>query len=474
MSQKSILLTGILYSACSKYAGMAISLVISAILARFITPEDFGILAIANIFLVFFAILYDSGFSVAIIQRKDLSVDEIASIFSLSVYISFGVAGFFFFIAPLISAFYKSQELIVVCRILSVNLLFASLNTIPNSLFLREKRFKFIAVRTVLVQFILGIVSSIAAINRLGLYALLINPVGSAIILFVINYLTYPICFKFKINFDAAKKIFSYSAFQFLFNFINYFSRNLDNLLIGKFIGVGPLGYYEKSYKLMLMPLQMIAHVISPVIHPVFSDYSNDKKRIYLNYLKIIKILAGIGFPLSVLLFFTAKELILIIFGITWESSVPVFKILSISVGVQVIMSSSGSIYQAVGNTRHLFITGLFGTLMTIIGISIGVFRFKTLYATAGFITVAMFINFGIGYFAMIKITLNQSLYLFLKELIKPLFCAICSGIGLLLYDTFFKGNLFVSLCVKVIIAGIVFLGINFNNFIPYIKSKGV
>jgi PST family polysaccharide transporter len=309
-------------------------------------------------------------------------------------------------------------------------------------------------------------------IAGLRLYALLINPVGSAVMLFGINYLTYPIGFKFKINLSAIKKIFSYSAFQFLFSFVTYFSRNLDNLLIGKFMGPRPLGYYEKSYKLMMMPLQMITYVISPVIHPVFSDYSNDKKRIYSNYLKIVQILAGIGFPLSVLLFFTAKELILIVFGRAWEPSVSVFKILSISVGIQMVMSSAGSIYQAAGNTKHLFISGLLCAMMSVIGISVGVFEFKTLRATASFITGAVIINFAITYFLMIKITLRQSLNLFLKELVRPLFCAICSAIGFLLFDTYFEGNLVSSLGLKIMIASVIFIGVNIKSLAAYIKLK--
>jgi PST family polysaccharide transporter len=323
------------------------------------------------------------------------------------------------------------------------------------------------------VQFVLALVSLAAVASGLRLYALLINPVGSAIMLFLINYKTHPLGFNFRINIGHIKKVFSYSAFQYLFNFMSYFSRNLDNLLIGKFMGVGLLGYYEKSYRLMMTPLQMITHVITPVMHPVFSDYSNDKKMLYENYLKIVRFLAGIGLPLSVLLFFTAKEWILIIFGSAWEPSVPVFRILSISVGIQMILSSSGSIYQAAGDTKNLFIFGILYVMITVIGIGIGVFGFKTLYATAGLISAAMFVNFATAYFILIKITLQQSLYLFLKELMRPFFCTMLSGIFLFLCDSYFKGNLFVSLGLKIGIAGIVLVGINGKSLARYVKEKG-
>jgi O-antigen/teichoic acid export membrane protein len=158
------------------------------------------------------------------------------------------------------------------------------------------------------------------------------------------------------------RQIFSYSAYQFLFNIINYFSRNLDKLLIGKYMGMSPLGYYEKSYRLMMLPLQNITQVITPVMHPIFSDYQNDLERLASGYERIVRFLAFIGLPLSVLLYFTASEVTLIIFGDQWIPSIPIFQILTLSVGIQIILSSSGSIFQAAGDTKSLFVCGLFSS----------------------------------------------------------------------------------------------------------------
>ena len=181
----------------------------------------------------------------------------------------------------------------------------------------------------------------------------------------------------------ALRKIFSYSAYQFLFNVINYFSRNLDKLLIGKHMSMSDLGYYEKSYRLMMLPLQNITQVITPVMHPIFSDFQDDKAKLASSYERIVRILSFIGLPMSVLLFFTAQEVTLIIFGNQWLPSVPVFRILSLSVGVQIILSSSGSIFQAAGDTRSLFICGVFSSTLNVAGMLIGIFYFGTLTAVA-------------------------------------------------------------------------------------------
>ena len=115
---------------------------------------------------------------------------------------------------------------------------------------------------------------------------------------------------KYTFGSKSIHEIFSYSAYQFMFNVINYFSRNLDKLLIGKYMSMNSLGYYEKSYRLMMLPLQNITHVISPVMHPVFSNFQDDPLKLALSYEKVIRILAFIGFPIiSIIMVFAPRRL---------------------------------------------------------------------------------------------------------------------------------------------------------------------
>lgn len=104
-------------------------------------------------------------------------------------------------------------------------------------------------------------------------------------------------------------KIWNYSMYQFLFSIVNYFTRNLDKLLIGKYMGLTPLGYYEKSYRLMMLPLQNITYIITPVMHPILSDYQNDMNKLGHTQERIMRLLAFIGFPLSIVLLFVPRNL---------------------------------------------------------------------------------------------------------------------------------------------------------------------
>ena len=314
MSIKQEMISGIFWTAVQKYSGLIVQIIVTAILARLLTPEDFGVVAVATVLIAFFTLFTDMGIGPAIIQKQDLTQEDLNSIFSFTIWGGILLAVLFFLAAYPISAFYKEDSLALICQLLSVNLLFAAWNIVLNALINKNKRFKFIAERTLLLQVICGIISVFAAYHGLGLYALLISPILTSIGVFILNYRQYPLQFSWQIRTDALKKIFSYSSFQFLFNFINYFSRNLDKLIIGRFFSMNELGYYEKSYRLMMLPLQYVTNVITPVMHPILTSLQNDYKSLAEKYNKIIKLIATISFPLGVFLYFAAVLFLFLIF----------------------------------------------------------------------------------------------------------------------------------------------------------------
>ncbi|MCE5205380.1 MAG: lipopolysaccharide biosynthesis protein [Porphyromonadaceae bacterium] len=449
---KKVLINGILYTGISKYAGVLISLIITAVLSRLLLPEDFGIVAVAMVIITFFSVFSDLGIAPAVIQNKALDENDISNIFSFTVWLAIGISLLFFLCSGAIASFYDSPKLITICRLLSLNLFFNTLDVVPNAMLYKDKKFKFLAQRSVIVQSIVGVVAIVAALGGAGIYSLLINPVISSFIIFIITYRLYPQRFNLKFGFNSLQKILSFSLYQFFFNLINYFSRNLDKLLIGRYMGMGSLGYYEKSYRLMMLPIQNITHVITPVMHPVFSEFQNDIKFLESSYLKIIRLMAFIGFPLSVFLLFTSRELVLLIFGMQWGASVPVFTILALTVGMQIILSTSGSMFQAAGDTRSLFISGLFSATLNVAAILIGIFVFGTLKAVAWGIVVSFSINFFQCYLLMYFVTFKMKINQFFKVLILPLILSII--LFLVFYTSSFYiqiDNMIISLLIKTV-----------------------
>lgn len=457
---KKQLFSGVFYTALAKYSGVVISLVVAGVLARLLTPDDFGVVAIASVIIAFFNLLTDMGVSPAIVQHKSLGKEELSDIFSFTVWTGIGISLLFFAASWPIAAYYESDILRTLCQLLSVNLFFASATIVPGALFYRNKEFKFIAIRSFIIQVSGGAAAVTAALCGAGLYALIINPILSSILIFVISYQRYPQRLRPTLGVTALRKIFSYSAYQFLFNVINYFSRNLDKLLIGKYMNMSALGYYEKSYRLMMLPLQNITQVITPVMHPIFSDFQDDKQKLARSYERIVRFLAFIGLPLSVLLFFTAEEVTLIIFGDQWLPSVPVFRILALSVGVQIILSSSGSIFQAAGDTRSLFVCGVFSSVLNVAGMLLGIFYFGTLTAVAACIVVTFTVNFVQCYWQMYRVTFRQSALPLVRQFISPLVLSAILVAALLPMQYAMQGmNIFVTIIAKGIVCFIIFGG---------------
>ncbi len=430
-SIKNKIASGVFYIAIARYSGIVISLIITAILARLLTPKDFGIVAIAMIIIQFFSLFSELGFSVSIIQNKNLTNKDHNNLFSYTVWMSLILASTFFFSAPIIADYYKSGTILLICRILAVNLFFTTLTSVPYALLIKEQRFKYTAFSNFILQMTGGVFACIAAYYGWGIYALLINPIYTSIFTFILYYKEYTLRFKFCPGLDSLRKVFSYSFFQFLFGFINYFSRNLDKLMIGRYISLSQLGYYEKSYRLMLLPLQNITNVITPVLHPVLSDFQNDLERLSSYNKRLMRMMAFIGFPLSVFLYFNASSLILLFFGNQWSNAVPVFQILSLSVGIQIITSPCGSFFQAANSTKGLFISGSINAAMNIIGMLIALIYWGTIESVAWSWVITVTGNYFNAYFYMSKFLLKEKTFPIFKQIITPILLSIFIGIVL-------------------------------------------
>nr|WP_262918605.1 lipopolysaccharide biosynthesis protein [Belliella filtrata] len=445
-----------MYTGISKYSTVIISIVIGAILARLLSPEEFGVVALITVIISFFNILTNAGIGPAVIQNKKLEEEDLQSIFLFSIIIGFILALIFFFTATPISSFYSNKELIPLIRLMSLTVFFSALKIVPNALLLKKLKFKKVGIINVLVQLISGIFAVLFAFKGFSYYALIFKSIFDGMFTFAFFYWLSPIKITFNLKTSAINKILRFSTFQFLFNFINYFSRNLDNLLIGKFLSPASLGFYDKSYQLMMMPVSNLTHVITPVLHPVLSDFHYDKNRISNAYNKVVLLLATIGFPLSVFLYFSASEIILLLYGDQWMQSIPVFKILALTVGLQMILSSSGSIFQAINRTDLLFYSGGLSAIFMVSGICYGIFIGQSLESVGYGLIGAFLINFFQGFYYLIKRGLNQSLTTFYKTLFYPLIISIILVFNLLALEYFVIENILLSLLLKLLISVLV------------------
>ncbi len=461
--QKS-LTSGVFYTGIAKYSNIVFSIVIGAVLARLLSPEEFGIVALVTVFVTFFNLLGDFGIGKAVVQNQSLTDYDIRSIFSFSILFAIALGALFFFAAPLIARFYDSPDLVNISRWLSLAVFFYTLLAIPRALLEKALKFKKIGIITVITQILTGAVAIVLALRGFSYYALVIMSILNSVFLFVMFFIMVPIKPVIKIDRKSINKILNFTIYNFLFNFINYFTRNGDNLLIGKFLGSAPLGFYDKAYQLMMLPPRNLTNVITPVMVPIFARYQDDKVTIYNSYLNIVKFLATIGFPLSVFLFFSAHEIVNLIYGPQWEQTVPVFKILASIVGIQIIYSSAGSVFLSINRTKLMFIYGIISSIILIGSIILAITWGNSIVAVSYAVVFAFVLNFILVYYMLITIALKQSYLRFIKVLLFPLVISVAMIIPLMIYSFFDSENIFLSLAIKTAIACLIFISVLFSR----------
>lgn len=416
--------SGFLYTAIGKVSYIIVTLLINAVLSRILTPKEYGIVAVCQVFILFFQMIVEAGMGPAIIQNKELNSNEIGILFNYSVVIAIGMAILFGFFGNALVFFYNNTIYIKLAWLMAISIFFNGLNVVPTAILNREKRFRIINFNQVIANALSGLVGILLAIKGFGVYALILSTIVLATVSFTLNF------FRAKLNlvpmFDRSvlKKILGFSSYQFSFNFINYFSRNGDNILIGKFMGASDLGNYNKAYQLLMMPNSVLLGLINPVLQPVLSDYQDNVEIIRETYLKLVRFLALIGMPLSVYLVVYAKQVIFFIYGTQWSAAVFPFQVLATTVWIQVTLSSSGAIFQARNKPKELYFVGLGSAIILISAIVIGILT-KSIDIMSIILTVAFYINFIFCFSFVMKKALNSTFIILLRNLATGFFLSI-------------------------------------------------
>lgn len=426
-------------SVLSRYSAYVVQLILLMLYARWFTPAEFGVLAGIQVFVLFFVMLAEIGLGPALINQRELSEKDRDGLFSLTWVIGVVIALFFYFMTYGLNNFYGRDDYqflgLPICLCIVLN----AASTLPIAFLQREKRFIVLARTDILAE--LPALACVWWILELGhpLYALAIRPLIVAVVRFLLNYL---VCIRtefgrprFGSHYAAIKPLLGFSGYQFAFNFINYFSRNLDNILVGHTLGMGALGVYDKAYALMKYPLQLLTFAITPAIQPVLAQHAHDLTLMEKTHTNFVRKISVLGVLSGVLMFASSKEIVFILLGSQWSAVSPVLQILAIIIPAQVILSSSGGFYQALNRTDLLFKCGLFSTVTNVIAIITGI-CLGSLENLALCLMVSFHLNFLQCYLVMYKKAFCTSIRPILIALI-PAFLLFFTGYALCRFSVY-------------------------------------
>lgn len=398
-----------------KYLSIFIQIFFNAILARLLSPNEYGVLAIIFVFSSLFQIFSDMGLTSSIIQNSNLNSDDYDNLFSINFFIGISISVLFVILLLLLSHLYDEKVYFLLGIVMSISIFFNSLSTVHNALLLKQKKFKFISYRKLIITIFSGLSAIYLANNGFSYYSIALQTVLVGLSLFVWNQIIFKLKIVNRSYSETISIIWNYSIFQFSFNFINFLSRNLDNFLIGTFISTSNLGYYDRAYKTMKYPLDNITNIITPLLHPILAEHQHDYKIIYFKYLKVIKFISYIAIFISIYSYFMSYEIILILYGDQWIESIQIFKILAPSIFFQMIVSPASSIFQSINNTKKLFYNGLLISIVAIIGIIYGVYL-NSIELVALAITLSSIFSVIVTYHNITKLIFKKNIFMFLKS----------------------------------------------------------
>jgi PST family polysaccharide transporter len=354
-------------------ARQLLSLGCVAILARKLGPGAYGLMGMALTVLMFLANFRDLGTAAAIIQRPAISQDLLSTLFWTNAGIGLLLSILAGMGAGPAARFFHQPELAPILRVLSVSFVVMSLGVVQNALLNRQMKFKL----TSLADFISSVVGyGVAlpmAIYGHGVWSLVSANLASNLVLAAMYGILSGWLPTMVFSVRELQKVAGFSLNLSAFGLFNYFSRNADNVIIGRFLGLEPLGYYQMAYTLMMYPIQNVTSVLSQVMLPGFSRIQDDNRRFADAYMRSCSMIALITFPIIAGLGVVIKPLALTLLGAKWIPVIPIFQILAPVGMFQSIQSTTGSIYVAKGRTDWMFGWGICSTVAFVASFLAGV-----------------------------------------------------------------------------------------------------
>ena len=421
MSLKQQAIKGVIWSGIQNWGSQAGSLVTFLVLARLLSPADFGLVALANTFVTFLSIFLDQGFSLALIQRPEIDDRHLNTAFWTQICL-----GIFFMLlgvssSHLVAAIFEQPPLAPVLQVLSGIFIINSLNRVQLAILKRKLAFKAIAIRALASIIISGIVGVGFALYGYGVWSL----VAQQLTFEIVGVITFWSIsdWKPKIQFSPKhfKELSSFGITILGSKILAFFNKNTDNLLIGYFLGEVALGYYAVAYRILQVLTQLLVNSGNQVALPVLSKIQTDPEKFLKVFYQITRYVSLIALPIFFGVISLSQELVIVMFGDKWQSAIPVMQVLSLGGIIYLILFFNRSVFVAIGKPfwrlRLEVVNVFFNTLACIAAVNYGILAVAIAYVVSDFLMIPLSLW-------VLKKLMKISLLSYLKQYISPIACA--------------------------------------------------
>ncbi len=326
----------------------------------------------AMVFFGLVAIMGDLGTAAAVIQRKELDQRFLSTVFWFNVMLGIASTAALALLAPLIGRVYGQPALVPLLRVLSLAFVMSSLTVLQQALLERRLALRQLALVELSSVVLASIVAVALALGGAGVWSMVFQTLVYAGMLSALLWIVGRWRPSLVLSWSDTKGTVGFSLNLSGFNIVNYFVRNSDNFLVGKYLGAHDLGLYSLAYRILLFPVQNVSWVISRVMFPVYSRIHEDPERLRNMYLRSVSAIALVTFPLMMGAMVLSEPFSMAVFGPKWSGLAVLITVLAPVGLVQSVASTVGAIYMAKGRTDWLFRWGVLSAAVTISGFVIG------------------------------------------------------------------------------------------------------
>lgn len=420
LKQKAV--SSMIWVAIQRYSTMFIQFISGIILARLLTPYDYGCIGMLAIFMVLAEAFIDGGFGSALIQKKRPTQEDYSTIFFWNLLMAVVLYAILFVSAPAIARFYKIPLLSDVLRVYGIVLFIYAFNVVQRNQLQKQLKFKVLSIVTLLSSIIsLGITITLAY-KGFGVWSLVIQYLVMALIPALVFWFVIRWRPKMTFSWTSFKELFGFGFYMFLTHLINQFGIQLQGLLIGRFYNASTMGYYSKALKTESLASHSISSVMTQVTFPLYSEMQNDKKAMAKVIKKITMTLAYFSFPVLFIFLLLAKPLFIILYSERWLPSVPYFQVLCIAGLASCLQAVNLQSISAIGKSKTMFVWTLIKRIVGISAVVLGLIFWGMKGLLAG-----VMLNSWFSYFINITLVSKHIGYKWYKQVLDLLPVGIVS-----------------------------------------------
>lgn len=357
----------------ARLVSVVLTLVSTAVLARLLTPDDFGVLAMLLSITAFVSVFKDFGLSSAAIQKGDgLSASQASYLFWLNVAAGVVLTALVIALAPVVGWVFDNDALVAATQLISLSFLFTSLGAqhaaaIQSRLMFHKKAVADIVGTLVSFLTVMGL-----ALLGYSFWSLVWGAISGAATTTLLLIALSPFKLTRPERGQSLRQLLNFGGHVTAFEFINYFHRNLDNILIGRVWGAEALGIYSRAYQLLMFPITNLRTPINAVAFPAMSKLRGDPEKFRAYYLKVNFLLALTSMPLIVFLAVAADQVIGLLLGPRWLDAVPIFQALALTAFIQPVASLRGLVALSSGRSRDYLLLGAINAVVVCVAFVAG------------------------------------------------------------------------------------------------------